>query len=288
MSSADPQIVRWYTRARRFPQLIGRTPDGARIPGGPYTITQVATAGVLMLIALKTTSLWAHYGLIGNGLLLAGAVYGLIFLLGKIPLGSRSPLAVGAGAWRALSSPTTGRLGGRPVRLRRPHRVQNRMTVFLPAGVAAAPTLAAQLPPAAQEAPVTGQAEPVVQPVVEPVVDPVRTGAHRAKPDESSRRWIRRSRRTKPLSSLGHRRPAPSAAGETAAPTAPTAQQPNAAPAPKPAAAPAPPQPARSQSAPSIPVPAASAPALSGVQALLARNAASASASTSPTTSGSS
>jgi len=29
------EVVKWYTRARRFPQLIGKTPDGARLWGGP-------------------------------------------------------------------------------------------------------------------------------------------------------------------------------------------------------------------------------------------------------------
>ena len=271
MNGADQQVVRWYTRARRFPQLIGRTPDGARIPGGPYTITQVATAGVLMLIALKTTSLWAHYGLIGNGLLLAGVVHGVVFLLGKIPLGSRSPLAIGAGAWRALSAPTTGRLGGRPVRLRRPHRVQHRMTVFIPATVAvsAKPTPLDEPVPAprpaatAEPAPAASQADLVVDPMVEPV----HTGTHRAEPVKTSRR------RTKGLSNLGHRRPAP----PTAEPVTPTVQPPDTAPTQEPASAP-------SRPTPPVPAPAASAPALSGVQALLARNAASSPASIPPTT----
>ena len=250
-NGGDQQVVRWYTRARRFPQLIGRTPDGARIPGGPYTITQVATAGVLMLIALKTTSLWAHYGLLANGLLLAGVVYGVVFLLGKIPLGSRNPLAIAAGAWRALTSPSTGRLGGRPVRLRGPHRVQHRMTVFLPA---AAPTTASEptatVPPA---------------PAAEPSAAPAPAGAHLGEPAEPSDRRARTSRRrSKARSSLGHRRPAPGPAGE---------QLPTAAPA-APASAPTQPQP---------PAPApAGAPALSGVQALLAQGAAS--SATSPTT----
>ncbi|GAA4757769.1 hypothetical protein GCM10023328_47050 [Modestobacter marinus] len=259
--------MRWYTRARRFPQLIGRTPDGARIPGGPYTVTQVATAGALLFIALKTTSLWAHYGLIGNGLLLAGVVYGVVFLLGKIPLGSRSPLAIGAGAWRALSAPTTGRLGGRPVRLRRPHRIEHRMTVFLPAAEAKATEPAPGARPAAAD-------EPAPAAQAEPVAESVRTGAHRAKPAETSPRQVKRPRRTRALSSLGHRRPAPTTVGEMAAPAV---QQSNTAPAQEPMAAPA-----ASQPTPPIPAPAAPAPALSGVQALLAHNAAS--SPTSPTT----
>lgn len=251
-NGGDQQVVRWYTRARRFPQLIGRTPDGARIPGGPYTITQVATAGVLMLIALKTTSLWAHYGLLANGLLLAGVVYGVVFLLGKIPLGSRNPLVIAAGAWRALTSPSTGRLGGRPVRLRGPHRVQHRMTVFLPAAAptAAAPEPMATVPPA---------------PVAEPSAVPAPAGAQLGEQAEPSDRRAKTSRRrSKARSSLGHRRLAPDPAGERL-----------------PTVAPAAPVTAPSQPQPPAPAPAA-APALSGVQALLAQGAAS--SATSPTT----
>ena len=245
-NSGDQQVVRWYTRARRFPQLIGRTPDGARIPGGPYTITQVATAGVLMLIALKTTSLWAHYGLIANGLLLAGVVYGVVFLLGKIPLGSRNPLAIAAGAWRALSAPSTGRLAGRPVRLRRPHRVQHRLTVFIPTAAPAAPA-----------------PEPMNIVAPAPAAEPV------AAPGEASPRQTKKSRRrTKARSSLGHRRPAPDTSSEQLPATAAAA----------PVATPTQPQP----SAPAPTQAPATAPALSGVQALLAQGAAS--SATSPTT----
>ncbi len=134
MSGPEQQVVRWYTRARRFPRLIGRTPDGARIWGGPYTITQVTAAGMMLLLGLWTTSLWAHHGLVGNALLLGAATYAVVFGLGKIPPGARTPLAVAAGAWRAVSAPRSGRLGGRPVRLRPPHRVRHHITVFLPTG----------------------------------------------------------------------------------------------------------------------------------------------------------
>lgn len=260
MSSTDQQVVRWYTRARRFPQLIGRTPDGTRIPGGPYTITQVTAAGVLMFLGLKTTSLWARYGLVGNGLLLAGVVYGLVFLLGKIPLGSRSPLALGAGAWRAISAPSAGRYGGRPVRLRRPHHVQHRITVLVPPAAVAEPVGIAEAAPAV---PPTAVAEPARdQPA--PIAEPAAGGQHRAPAATAS------PRRARQRSTLGHRRRERT-----------TSHQSALRPAPRPIPAPVAEQ--MAAPAPSTSVP--SAPALSGVQALLAQNAASA---TSPTTSRSS
>ncbi len=104
----DTEVVKWYTRARRFPQLIGKTPDGATIWGGPYTYTQVIVGVGVIVVGSKTTWLWGHFGLIGNALILLGGAYGLVLLLGRLPLGSRNPLSVSAGAVRAMSAPAHG------------------------------------------------------------------------------------------------------------------------------------------------------------------------------------
>lgn len=122
-------IVKWYTRARKFPQLIGRTPDGMKLWGGPYTITQACGFGVVLFVGLNTMSLWASFGFVGNFVVLGAVAAGVVFGLGRIPVGSRSPLSVANGAWKAVSSPQHGRLGGRPVRIRRPHRLQHSVLV---------------------------------------------------------------------------------------------------------------------------------------------------------------
>lgn len=124
-----PEIVKWYTQARRFPQLIGKTPDGATIWGGPYTYTQVIAGVLFIVVGSKTIGLWGHFGLIGNALILLGAGYGLVVLLGRLPIGSRNPLSVANGLVRAVTSPATGHLGGRPLRTRRPHRVRSRVVI---------------------------------------------------------------------------------------------------------------------------------------------------------------
>lgn len=135
MPIPEPEVVKWYTRARKFPQLIGRTPDGAKIWGGPYTFTQVVGAGVVLFVGVNTMGLWAGYGLIGNAMILLGVAYGVVLLLGRVPVGSRSPVAVLLGCIHAVSAPPTGRIAGRPVRIRRPHTVRHRITVLLdPAG----------------------------------------------------------------------------------------------------------------------------------------------------------
>lgn len=127
-----PEIVKWYTRARKFPQLIGRTPDGAKLWGGPYTITQAVGAGVVLFIGINTMSLWAQFGFIGNIVALLVVAYGIVFGLGRIPVGSRNPVAVVTGAYRAVAAPKLGRLGGRPVRLRRPHRLRHQVLIGRP------------------------------------------------------------------------------------------------------------------------------------------------------------
>lgn len=133
LATADgPEIVKWYTRARKFPKLIGRTPDGTKIAGGPYTITQTVGVGAVLLIGINTMGLWGRFDLITNSVILLGAIFGTIFFLGKIPVGARNPVAVAAGAARAITSPRRGRVAGKPIRIRRPRRVQHHVLIALP------------------------------------------------------------------------------------------------------------------------------------------------------------
>lgn len=57
---SEVEVVKWYTKARRFPQLLGRAPDGTRIPFGPYTMTQAIGAGAVIFAAKVLSGLWAH------------------------------------------------------------------------------------------------------------------------------------------------------------------------------------------------------------------------------------
>jgi hypothetical protein len=203
MGGPEPEVVKWYTRARRFPQLIGRTPDGKRIWGGPYTITQVVTAGVLLFVGVNTAGMWARYGLVGNGVLLLGITYGVVLGLGRVPVGSRSPLAVLAGTVRAVSAPPSGRLAGRAVRPRGPHRVRHRTTVLLdaapeaiPAGLAAAGVAGT---PVAAAATTTGKVSGVAS------TARVAGGAVGITPSS----WWPRTRRRGIAAQLGGPRPAP-------------------------------------------------------------------------------
>ncbi|NHB86148.1 hypothetical protein G7085_20930 [Tessaracoccus sp. HDW20] len=94
--------MKWYTRARKFPQLIGRTPDGTRIPGGPYTYTQVAAGVGTAIVMAQTTWLWAHGSLLLNATIYIGAVIGAVIATGKLPPGMRNPLVLATGALNLL------------------------------------------------------------------------------------------------------------------------------------------------------------------------------------------
>lgn len=156
---AQFEVVKWYTRARRFPQLIGRTPDGTKIPGGPYTFTQVLGGAAFLVLAWKTLPIWGAFGLIGNAMVLLVATWLLIVGLGRIPIGARNPISLAEGALRALTAPAAGRVGGREVRIRRPHRARTVLVVSQPRRRAAAagrpPTTQPDFVPEAHLAPVT-------------------------------------------------------------------------------------------------------------------------------------
>lgn len=164
-SPRDVEVVKWYTRARRFPKLIGKTHDGRTIWGGPYTYTQVVVFAVILVIASRTTEIWGRFDLVTNVAVLAGFAVGVVFLLGRLPVGSRNPLTVLAGVKRSLDAPSTGRFAGRPVRISGPHRVPSRLVVSAEPGLAppgAAPLVVA---PIEEEAvPVVDEPAPVASP----------------------------------------------------------------------------------------------------------------------------
>lgn len=148
--------LKWYTRARKFPQLIGRTPDGTRIPGGPYTYTQVAAGVVTAVVLAQTTWLWAHGGLILNATIFIGATIGAVFAAGKLTPGMRNPIVLASGALNLMSSGY--RLNGTAIATPKPNTATaaGPVTVFIPA------------PPLAK--PITAPVEPVAVPTPIPVL----------------------------------------------------------------------------------------------------------------------
>jgi hypothetical protein len=174
-SDRSNDVVRWYTRARKFPQLLGRTPDGTRLWGGPYTVTQAIGGGLVLVLGVKTMGLWGSFGLVGNALVLLSAAAGTVFFLGRIPLGARNPVAVLAGLARAVSAPTTGRLGGKAVRIRRPRQVRHRVVIAtdqpIEAASAASQPAPAPLEESAGTVPTRRRTRLGDQPTTPPAVD---------------------------------------------------------------------------------------------------------------------
>jgi len=168
--------VKWYTLARKFPQLIGRTPDGARIPGGPYTVTQAVGGLCILIVGYKTMPLWANFGTLGNFTVLIAVTGAAIFGLGRIPLGARNPVAISIGAIHAGTAPRRGRVRGRAVRIRRPHTVAHRIVVctepVLNPVADAVPTTA---PATSAPVDLTKHQEPAAAPTTEPAPEPAAT-----------------------------------------------------------------------------------------------------------------
>lgn len=164
--------LKWYTRARKFPQLIGRTPDGTRIPGGPYTYTQVAAGVVTAVVLAQTTWLWAHGGLILNATIFIGATVGAVFAAGKLTPGMRNPIVLASGALNLMSSGY--RLDGTAIRNPKPNTATaaGPVTVFIPAPPLAKPPTA-PVEPAALPAPIRALPVTETRPVPGPALSSV-------------------------------------------------------------------------------------------------------------------
>ena len=166
--------LKWYTRARKFPQLIGRTPDGTRIPGGPYTYTQVAAGVVTAVVLAQTTWLWAHGGLILNATIFIGATVGAVFAAGKLTPGMRNPIVLASGALNLMSSGY--RLNGTAIATPKPNTATaaGPVTVFIPAPpLAKHPVPATAVEPVAVPAPIPALPATEPRPVPGPALSSV-------------------------------------------------------------------------------------------------------------------
>lgn len=131
-AGAGVDVVRWYTRARRFPLLVGRTPDGTQLPGGPYTIPQILAGAGAFALGTFTRGIWGAWGLIGDTVVLALVSWGVVFAVGKVPLSGRNPVAAAYGLYTALAAPSSGRIAGRPVRIRPPRVARGEVRIHIP------------------------------------------------------------------------------------------------------------------------------------------------------------
>ncbi len=123
--------LRWYTRARRIPRLVGKLPGSERgIPGGPYTVTQAVGSIMVGIVLLKTEPLWGRFGWVSDKVILVVAVVVTALLLRMVKPGGRDPLSALTALLAVTLAPRHGRHHARPVRPHRPVQVRGRVRVL--------------------------------------------------------------------------------------------------------------------------------------------------------------
>ncbi|WP_406451553.1 conjugal transfer protein [Streptomyces sp. NBC_00876] len=123
-------IGRSYTRARKHPLVVGKLPGGGRLPGGPYTITQIVTMVGVFVLLLGLRDLWAVFGL-GNALVMIIVPWGLAWLMRYARMDGRDPARALLGLITYGTTPPGGRLAGRPQRTFKAKLVTGRVTIRL-------------------------------------------------------------------------------------------------------------------------------------------------------------
>ncbi len=145
------EVARWYTAGRRFPRVMGRLSDGTPIPGGPYTIQQLAVFVIGVISLNATRGVWGVFGSLINYAVIAGVPFLAAKALGVFAWG-RNPVTLVYGFLLLMRAPREGRINGRAV---------------------GAPTLNTKgRPAAAAHAFIPAAPPPVAAPVVVEVLDP--------------------------------------------------------------------------------------------------------------------
>jgi hypothetical protein len=120
--------VRWFTAARHVPLLIGRTHDGTRIKGGPYTLVQAFVVPITAGVMWGTRGLWDTGSWVLNiGFTLLTAV-GIGWASGRLP-DDRNPLLWVAGLFIATTQPRWGKSNGRRVTVPKPLHLRSNVVV---------------------------------------------------------------------------------------------------------------------------------------------------------------
>ncbi|MEK0098554.1 phage holin family protein [Streptomyces sp. A475] len=120
MSITDEEFLvgRCYTKARRHPSVIGQW-EGRRLWGGPYSVPQFITMGVvfavMIVVLVAVPRLWATFGLF-NLVALALVPYLASLLVRRLHVDGRHPFAALASTAGLVAGGQRPRLGGRQLR----------------------------------------------------------------------------------------------------------------------------------------------------------------------------
>lgn len=160
MSASEEELIgHSYTRARRHPLVVGKLPGAGRLPGGPYTITQIMTMVISFGLLVLTKDLWAHFGAM-NFVLMVLVPWGLAWVLRYARLDGRDPARAVRSLFIYSSTPVQGRLAGKPQRAARPRLTSATCTVRVRSAAAPATATAPARKPRPATAPPSGRGRP--------------------------------------------------------------------------------------------------------------------------------
>jgi hypothetical protein len=117
-----------YTRARRYPSVIGKVGGYSGWPL-PATFTQVGLALLSIFTLVKTKPLWAHFGP-GNLIIFAGVPLSVFYCARRVRVEGRAPWAAALGFLQEIG--TGPRLQGAAWRKRTVTRVRSTRMMALP------------------------------------------------------------------------------------------------------------------------------------------------------------
>ncbi|MEW1914204.1 hypothetical protein AB0442_38285 [Kitasatospora sp. NPDC085895] len=120
----DEELVgRCFTKARRTPVVVGVVPGGGgqslRLPGGPYTVTQLGAMVAAVVVLVLSRPVWGHHGWV-DLVVMAGVPFGVALALRRVHIDGRNPVAALASVAVMATGCGTGRLHGRAFRPARP------------------------------------------------------------------------------------------------------------------------------------------------------------------------
>ncbi|MER8236122.1 hypothetical protein [Streptomyces sp. NPDC094049] len=155
-------IGRCYTKARRAPLVHGVIRDvnggrGIRLPGGPYTLTQLAGIVATVAALILTRPVWGGHGWLDVAVLLVLPTL-VAFVLRHLHIDGRNPAAALLSIALMLAAPRRGQLRGRTYRQVRPTCGDTR--IHLPADEQAAEATAPAKTSAPAPAPRPKQTRP--------------------------------------------------------------------------------------------------------------------------------
>lgn len=139
------QVGRSYTRARKFPWVVGKI-QGWQIPFGPYTAVQLGVLVVGVWLLVQTFPLWSQLGPLS--LIVVALPPAATWAVRHAKIDGRTPLRALAGYLALLAEPAQGRIRGRDARDPRPSRLTGKIRLAaLPAeATATAPEACAARP----------------------------------------------------------------------------------------------------------------------------------------------